>query len=105
MWVTRAVLTSEDAEDFGHERVGRARLGDEPVTADARRALQLPRFIVSGQGHNGNMSSARIILESAGRFPSIENGKAQIHQYDIGMMGSGVSECIGAVAGLYHVEA
>jgi len=115
MWVTQAgwpwtrfvasVLTSEDAEDFGDQGVRGTGLGHKPIAAGACGALQLAGFVVSGQCDDWNMSRARIILQSAGRFPSIENGQAQIHQYDVWTMSSRVRECVGAVAGLYHVEA
>jgi hypothetical protein len=98
------VLTREDAEDFSDQGVGRARLGYEPVAASVCRPLQFAGFVVSCQCHDGNMRRARIVLETARCFPSIENGKAQIHQDDVRTMGGRVRQRIDAILRLYDVK-
>src|SRR5262245_23210076 len=88
----RGPLTGEDAADFGDQGVGRAGLGHEPVAAGACCTLQFAGFVVSGQCHDGNMRRARIVLETTGGFPPIEDGKAQIHQDNVRRMSGRVRQ-------------
>ena len=97
-------LSREDAEDFSDQGVGRARLWYEPVAASVCRPLQFAGFVVRGQCHDWNMRGARIVLETARCFPSIENGKAQIHQDDVRTMGGRVRQRIDAILRLYDVK-
>ena len=98
------VLTSEDAEDFGDQSVGGARLRYEPVATRVCCPLQFAGFVVRGQCDDWNMRRARIVLETARCFPSIENGKTQIHQDDIRTMSGRVRQRIDAILRLDDVE-
>ena len=103
MWVTR--LSREDASDFGDQGIGRAGLRDEPITTGVGGALQFARSIVGRQCHHRNVSGARVVLEAASGFPSIENGKTEIHKYHVGRMRGRVGQCIDAILRLYYVKA
>ena len=98
------VLTREDAQDFGDQGVGRTRLWHEPVAAGVCSPLQFGGFVVRGQCYDRNMRRARIVLETTRCFPSIENGKTQIHQDDIRTMGGRVRQRIDAILRLYDVK-
>src|ERR1051325_8671313 len=99
MWVTRATETTmafvvvakrrswlrpgEDAADFGDQRVGWARLGDEPVAAGAGGALQLAGAVVRGQRDDGNVRGAPVGLQPARRLPAVEDRETEVHQHDV----------------------
>src|ERR1043165_6817716 len=99
-----SLISFEDPADFDDERVGGAGLGDEPVAAGARGALQLAGAVVRGQRDDRNVRGALVGLQAARGFPAIEHGEAEIHQHDVGTMFGGVRDRVGAVGHFDDVE-
>ncbi len=69
------------------------------ITARSHRTFAVARHGVGREGDNGNRAGFWCRLDLTGRFPTVENWQAHVHENEIGMLAASQGDTFAAVEG------
>src|SRR5439155_11390615 len=99
------VARAEHALDLRAQVLRQARLREKPVAARLLRTLGRAFQRVTGEREDENVPGPRILLDGAGRLPSIDAGQREIHDDEVRHQLRGLAEGLFAIDRLGHTQA
>src|SRR5499427_1856935 len=84
---TALLLACEDAPQGRDQAIEFDRLGIELVTTRGNRSLTLAGERMRGKSNNRDAAGLRVLPKPPSGFPAVDDGKLQVHQDDIRLLG------------------